>query len=127
MKQKNIYLFAVLFNFIFFAGACSSPQSKTLKEIHVGMDKADVLELAGNPTRIHRHLGQDRWTYEDLSYKSSEPNTSTATKPQKTYVYFSDGRVTYVGPAEINPDAPPAAGATSNSKNKDAGFKTISE
>lgn len=105
---------------------CSTPQSKALKEIQVGMDKADVLEIAGNPSRITRHLGQDRWSYEDFSASTKNNPGDISAVARTTFVYFSDGRVTYVGPAEINPDkvmqkSPP------HKKAKESGFQSVGE
>jgi outer membrane protein assembly factor BamE (lipoprotein component of BamABCDE complex) len=70
--------------------ACSTPQHQAVKSIDVGMDKADVLEKMGNPTRKTRHHGQDRWTYEFDGNADS------------TYIYFSGGKVTYIGAAELS-------------------------
>jgi outer membrane protein assembly factor BamE (lipoprotein component of BamABCDE complex) len=107
MRNTSRFFAIIMLSFMgLILSGCSTPQSKALKEIQVGMDKADVLEIAGNPSRITRHLGQDRWTYEDFSNSSS---VSTAGSGKKTtFVYFSEGRVTYVGPAEVNPDSPAA-------------------
>ncbi len=57
------------------------------------MDKASVLEIVGNPSRISRHLGQDRWSYENAN---SDTGTAEA---RTTFVYFAEGRVTHIGPA----------------------------
>ena len=53
------------------------------------MDKSTVLDIVGNPTRISRQHSQDRWTYEVT--KSDESGVDI------TYIFFADGRVTYVG------------------------------
>ena len=92
--------------------ACASTENSAQKVVRVGMDKATVLELAGNPTRITRHLGQDRWLY------GGGPSGSTAAN--ETYVYFSEGLVTYVGSAALDSGkAGSAAPAT--------GFKPVGE
>lgn len=67
--------------------SCSTPKHQALRKIEVGMDKAEVLDLVGNPSRISRQHGQDRWAYEVSDRSSSET----------TYIYFADGRVTYIG------------------------------
>ncbi len=75
------------------------------------MDKADVLEKIGSPTRKARIFGQDRWTYE---LDSSSGATTT-------YVFFQEGKVTYIGGAEEPADA-------ATKKTKPAGqFKPIGE
>jgi len=75
---------------VLFVAACSTPQHKALRSIDVGMDKADVLEKLGNPTRKTRHQGQDRWSYE---YQNESGM-------QLTHIYFAGGKVTYVGDAD---------------------------
>lgn len=130
MKMKKTISLILVFSLQSFFVACTTPQSKALKEIHVGMDKADVLEIAGNPARISRHLGQDRWTYEDLSYKSTETAPSVNAKSQTTFVYFSDGRVTNIVPADMNPDSitsPTRSKNASGAQNENSGFKTVGE
>jgi len=71
--------------------ACSTSQTKALRRVEVGMTKNEVLNIVGDPSRVGREHGQDRWAYVD-----HESDTSDET----TYVFFSEGRVTYVGPSE---------------------------
>ena len=75
-----------------FVGACSTPQSKALSRVQVGMDKADVLEIVGNPDRKGREHNQDVWIYEPKAGDSADISQET------TYIYFSSGKVTYAGP-----------------------------
>lgn len=42
---------------------CSTHPSKTLEQVTLGMDKGDVIEIAGGPTRKFREEGQDHWIY----------------------------------------------------------------
>ncbi len=92
MKKRNARIALLFINLVLLV-ACSTHQSKALRRVQIGMDKASVLEIAGNPTRISRHLGQDRWSYENMN------SDSTAAEARTTYVYFAEGRVTHVGPA----------------------------
>lgn len=43
--------------------SCASTVPKALDRLQVGMDKDDVLRLAGNPKRTFRSQGQDHWIY----------------------------------------------------------------
>lgn len=69
---------------IFFLG-CASHQKQALSKIQVGMDKADVLEKIGSPTRKARIFGQDRWTYELDSV--SRNNYIRFLSRRKSYLY----------------------------------------
>jgi outer membrane protein assembly factor BamE (lipoprotein component of BamABCDE complex) len=70
--------------------ACATKAVDPIKQIQVGMDKSDVLEILGNPTRQSRSLGMDRWTYE-LDSQSGL---------QTIYVFFDAGIVRYIGPQQ---------------------------
>ncbi len=49
---------------IFTLAACSSvPLQHSLDRVQTGMDKAAVLDSAGNPKRTYREHGQDHWIY----------------------------------------------------------------
>lgn len=99
MKHSSRF-FLILSTFFIYFG-CSTPQSQALRKVEVGMDKSDVLEIMGNPSRKTREHGLDRWTYEIRPI-----HTEDKLGPEKTYIFFSEGKVSYVGPAE-NPQ--PAA------------------
>jgi outer membrane protein assembly factor BamE (lipoprotein component of BamABCDE complex) len=79
----------------FLFGCASTPQNQALRQVRVGMTKSDVLGLSGNPTRTDRKHGQDRWTYQIAGEESDSI----------TYIFFSDGRVTYIGDAKA-PEGP---------------------
>lgn len=91
--------------------ACTTATKSVQQAVQVGMDKAAVLEVVGNPTRISRHLGQDRWSYEN----------PIGGNERTTYIYFSDGRVTYVGSADD------ASAPSQPSSPKASGFKSVGE
>lgn len=42
---------------------CQSSMVKQFSSIKPGMEKDDVLEIMGSPTRTQRFHGKDRWTY----------------------------------------------------------------
>ncbi|WP_295898790.1 outer membrane protein assembly factor BamE [uncultured Bdellovibrio sp.] len=43
--------------------ACQTSMLKQFSEVKPGMEKDDVLDLMGTPTRTQRYHGKDRWTY----------------------------------------------------------------
>lgn len=43
--------------------SCVSSPVARFKELHLGMEKHDVLELMDNPTRTRRSESKDKWTY----------------------------------------------------------------
>lgn len=43
---------------------CATPLYQRVEGLRVGMDKATVLDMAGNPQRTHRRGGQDLWIYD---------------------------------------------------------------
>ena len=89
--MKNIFLilseFVLLFS-LFALSACATKTVDNIKRVQVGMDKSDVLEILGNPTRQSRSLGMDRWTYEIENPSGLQSN----------YIFFDGGIVRYVGP-----------------------------
>lgn len=148
VRLRSILFFTVSFAAFFilgltgvvFTAGCSTPQHKVLKAVQVGMDKAAVLEIVGNPTRITRHLGQDRWSYEEASGAgvNGDAGGSGGAEKRTTYVYFSEGRVTYVGSAAVDsaassPATDKVGGATASpsgkvaSDPKNSGFKSVGE
>lgn len=49
---------------VFTLAACSSlPLQQSLDRVQTGMDKAAVLDSAGNPKRTYREHGEDHWIY----------------------------------------------------------------
>ena len=93
MRKINFVPFLLLLLSIIFLTYCSTPQSKALQGIQVGMDKSEVLNIAGNPAHKGRTHGQDRWDYV-FNLDSKDHTTS---------VFFAEGRVTYVGPKTESP------------------------
>ncbi|KHD87436.1 MAG: lipoprotein [Bdellovibrio sp. ArHS] len=43
--------------------ACQTSMLKQFGEVRPGMEKDDVLDLMGSPSRTQRFQGKDRWTY----------------------------------------------------------------
>jgi outer membrane protein assembly factor BamE (lipoprotein component of BamABCDE complex) len=103
--------------------ACSTPQSKALRHVEVGMTKSDVLEIVGDPARTGREHGQDRWAY--VNYEGKANST--------IYVFFDDGHVTYVGPEDEPTDLPTHVEGVTASPQKQAApsadekFKPVGE
>jgi len=55
----------VIFSFLFGAVACTSlPVGDALNRVKPGMDKDEVLGMAGNPKHTYRAKGQDHWIYD---------------------------------------------------------------
>lgn len=70
--------------------ACQTKASNAFAKVKPGMDKADVLDLMGDPTKKSRHDSVDSWDYiyfEDQKRVEKE-------------VRFSNGKATYVGDHE---------------------------
>ena len=80
--------------FLILSAGCSTAKKDAIKKVTVGMDKADVLELVGSPTRTGRAPGMDRWIYE----------YDTPTGMETTFIFFHGGFVKYVGAEEIPTD-----------------------
>lgn len=67
--------------------ACQTNMLKEYSKLHLGMEKDDVLEVMGSPTRTERFHGKDRWSYifyEDRIRYEKE-------------VQFFEGNAIYVG------------------------------
>lgn len=67
--------------------ACQTSALKDFEKIKPGMEKQDVLEVMGNPSRTQRFHGKDRWTY--IFYDSR-------IRFEKE-VQFFEGNAVYVG------------------------------
>lgn len=67
--------------------ACQTSALNDFQKVKPGMEKQDVLELMGNPSRTERFHGKDRWTY--VFYDSR-------IRFQKE-VQFFEGNAIYVG------------------------------
>jgi outer membrane protein assembly factor BamE (lipoprotein component of BamABCDE complex) len=68
---------------------CQSPAYKSFDQVHVGMDKASIVESVGSPTKSMRWHGMDRWIYEFGDHPGGT---------QVREVHFEAGRAIYVGP-----------------------------
>lgn len=81
----RMLFFANLFiaNLILATIGCTTNMAKSLDQIKPGMDRDDVLEIAGGPKRTFREVGQDHWIY--VYYVNNQPWLRD--------VVFSDGRV----------------------------------
>jgi outer membrane protein assembly factor BamE (lipoprotein component of BamABCDE complex) len=88
MNMKNLLLPLLVVASVLAASGCATNKFREISKITVGMDKAEVLETLGNPTRKSRVYGQDRWAYEFA--KSDNSGVST------TYIFFAEGRVSHV-------------------------------
>lgn len=73
----------LIFTFIFQIVAGCASRNPNFSRLRVGMDKSDVLETIGNPLRIARVKGHDRWIYID----------HLGDAPVERSVVFASGRV----------------------------------
>jgi len=98
----------------FFLSACASVSvEQNLEKLNVGMDKDEVLRVAGNPRRTFRERGQDNWIY--VFYRGETE--------MNRIVVFEDGKV-----AKINRPYKKAVwekDIESSKKDSDAGFQSI--
>ena len=78
-----------LFFALFLAAGCATVPSSDSDQVREGMDKAQVLEAAGNPKRTVRANGQDHWIY--VFFVNGEEHSRQIT--------FEDGKVVKVGRA----------------------------
>ena len=69
----------------------SMPTSEALDRVHPGMDKNDVLELAGNPRHSYRSQSRDNWVFR--YFRDGKEHIRR--------VQFENGRVVSVGPAAL--------------------------
>ena len=69
--------------------SCQSAAWKSFDHVHIGQDKATVVENVGSPTKVRRSQSKDRWIYEF----SDHPDGKLSREVQ-----FEEGRVIYVGP-----------------------------
>ena len=70
----------------FMVVGCSSASKDVRDRVSKGMDKDEVLEELGNPSRSKRVKGADRWSYDQ--YDGDVKTT--------THVYFKSGKVSDV-------------------------------
>ena len=77
---------------------CATPLHRRLEKLQTGMDKAQVLDLAGTPKRTLRQDNGDLWTFEYY----------IGNQHYERDVHFNQGHVALIFAArEINPPARP--------------------
>ncbi len=75
---------------LFVISACSSAdKADELGQVKSGMTKAEVLGIAGNPSRSGRVQGADKWSYDILDDEKRRVRIID--------VYFTSGRVSFIG------------------------------
>lgn len=60
--MQRLSIIAILFIAVSSVG-CQTSMIKQFNQVQSGMDKDDVLEIMGSPSRSERFHGKDRWTY----------------------------------------------------------------
>ncbi|MEQ1665135.1 MAG: outer membrane protein assembly factor BamE [Bdellovibrionales bacterium] len=78
---------------VYITMGCAATKFERLKEIKRGMDKAQVLEVAGNPSNVSHQSGFDKWAF----LNTSKHSDSTI------YIFFDAGKVIYSGPNSESP------------------------
>lgn len=56
-------IFITLLSLLALLIGCASSPIRTFAKIEIGMERADVLELVGNPLRTERFDGKEKWVY----------------------------------------------------------------
>ena len=77
----------LMIGFILSLTACQTSQLKQYQQLHLGMEKHDVLEIMGSPYKTSRASDQDRWTY--IFYDNQIRNEKE--------VHFFEGTAVYIG------------------------------
>lgn len=80
----------LIFLLILWLVACATSLHKAIREIELGMDKSEVVERLGSPSRTNRNQGTDKWIYiynADGHKRASE-------------IHFRDSKVIYRGPSK---------------------------
>gem|GEM_PF-815222 len=81
---KNLFSSFVI---LLFLGACQGSPLKDFSSLKMGMEKNEILEIMGSPSRTQRFHGKDRWTY--IFYE-------TETRYEKE-VHLDEGKAVYIG------------------------------
>lgn len=89
------YIWRCLFLTLPLLTSCATPIHQEVRRVKPGMEKAQVLELLGNPQKTRRWKGKDEWTY--IYYVSGQR--------QGTDIHFENGSVIYIGAAQLPSDA----------------------
>ncbi len=101
-------------------GCASEPTIDQFRQVKRGMPKYDVLELVGEPIRVRRARGQDRWTYQ---FRRDDGVVA------EREVVFDEGKVVYAGLVRdysTEETTPTPATNTSTPKAQDAVNKSSS-
>jgi len=77
----------LMIGFVLSLTACQTSQLKQYQQLHLGMEKHDVLEIMGSPYKTGRSNDQDRWTY--IFYDNQIRNEKE--------VHFFEGTAVYIG------------------------------
>jgi outer membrane protein assembly factor BamE (lipoprotein component of BamABCDE complex) len=72
------------------AVGCATQPKAVQETVSPGMDKDQVLNILGNPSRSKRVSGADRWSYDQ----------HIDGKKTTVHVYFKDAKVSFVGSDE---------------------------
>lgn len=75
---------------LFLVLGCSTATKPVQERVSKGMDKDQVLDILGNPSRSKRVSGADKWSYDQ----------HINGKKTTVHVYFENATVTYVGSDE---------------------------
>lgn len=95
MTPQRLTAFSNYFRFSFLCGflcvalsGCQSARYREFESLHVGMEKAEVLDAIGEPDAKARWRGMDRWTYTFRDRGGSKISKE---------VHLREGRAIYVG------------------------------
>lgn len=100
--------------FAFLTACASMSVEKSLESVAAGMDKAQVLERAGNPKRTFRENSQDHWIY--IFFRGDQEFNRI--------VVFDEGKVVRVTKARAKTDWNKELEGSAKSSS-DSGFKSI--
>ena len=87
MYDKKVLMFSLIGAILGSLSGCATPKHQELRGVRLGMEKDQVLELAGSPNKTEYFRDKQRWTY--FYYRSDE---------RRAYqVHFKFGEVVCVG------------------------------
>lgn len=109
--QRTFLILTVLLGFL---GCSSVPMNTALDRVKPGMDKAAVLEVAGNPKRTYREQGEDHWVY--VFFESQ--------RELSREIVFESGKVEKVGPPRAKTNWDKEMENLQHMKN-DSGFQSL--
>ncbi len=99
--MKLLFAFTLL---IMSLGCSTVPEQRQFSKIANGMPKYEVLDRLGEPTRVRRSQGRDRWTY-IYQHKGIQVERE---------IHFVEGKVVYVG----NPPAAKVSAEQADEENR---------